>query len=76
MRMCLALAGMMLATMTGCASMGVQENAQAQEEKEYQTGSNIPRRNRTESSSEVKSVDPQAVRDAMDRSKINVGRGN
>ena len=64
-----------MVTLAGCASVDGREVAQAQEEKEYATGSNIPRRNRTDNA-DVKTVDPQAIKDALDRTRSSAGRGN
>jgi hypothetical protein len=63
-----------IATIMGCAVTNPQQNSQAQEEKDYVTGSNIPRRNRSDT--EVKSVDPQSVRDAINRTNPSSVRGN
>ncbi len=50
-------AGLFLLAMTGCASAGPDKNLA--EEKEYVTGSNIPKRDRA--SSGVIIVDPSAI---------------
>jgi hypothetical protein len=55
-------------TLTACAGIETTQDAQNQSEKEYVTGSNIPRKNRSDSP-EVKAIDGQALRDTLDRVK-------
>jgi hypothetical protein len=61
MKTLLGMVGIM-ATLAGCASTDAQQNTQVQEEKEYVTGSNIPRRNRDGVSTVSKEQVDQMIR--------------
>lgn len=57
----------------GCGTTGTtQPSAEPREEKEYVTGSMIPKKDRTKGPP-VKVVDPQGIQNAMD--KASIGRG-
>ena len=49
----------------GCAMDPNPSNVEPREEKDYVTGSMIPKRDRDAATTGIKSVDPQAVRDAI-----------
>jgi PBP1b-binding outer membrane lipoprotein LpoB len=61
------LAAILLALLvTACASDPKQASTEPREEKEYVTGSNLPRRDRRDPA--VSNVDPAAIQDAISRS--------
>jgi hypothetical protein len=68
-------AGLFLLTAAGCATPP-GDNSGAAEEKEYVTGSNIPRRDRS-MPSDVKNVDPAAIERMRSMGTANSGpKGN
>jgi hypothetical protein len=68
-------AGLFLLSAVGCATP-TADNSGAAEEKEYVTGSNIPRRDRS-MPSDVKTVDPAAIEKLRGIGTANSGpKGN
>jgi hypothetical protein len=66
-------AGLFLLTLTGCSTT-TGSTSEAAEEKEYVTGSNIPRRDRT--STGVKTVDPAELERMRSSMPASGPRGN